>query len=107
MFLSCFMCPKKFNDVKKLIDHLKLHHYLRDNTCTLNCMVNYKDYKCGKAFHTFNKLQKHLKECLQSREVNEVDIQFFESKEKQTYIFIPINLGVCRKCRRRCIHCYK
>lgn len=59
---ACFLCESKFNNEKFAISHLKLNHFIRDNTIEIKCLLN-----CNEVFLKFDKLRKHLKKCANSQ----------------------------------------
>lgn len=67
--LKCFLCSKEFNNEKIIISHLKLDHFLRENTSKIKCVV--KGRFCTDVFYTYSSLKSHLKKCKQSATQNE------------------------------------
>lgn len=55
---ECFKCLKQFNSEKLMIQHLKLDHFIRDESTQLRCVV--KANKCENVITTFGGLSKHI-----------------------------------------------
>lgn len=61
----CFVCLKKFTEIRQIFDHLKKLHLFRDNKSDLKCVVasphGYE--QCEKVYKTFDSLRTHIKKC--------------------------------------------
>lgn len=61
MYFKCFQCGKEFENAKYCILHLKLTHFIKNNTVPMQCLV--VGNVCSEKFYCFNKLKSHMKEC--------------------------------------------
>lgn len=61
MHFECFKCGKAFDEIKFVISHLKLNHFIKNDTIAMKCLV--AGNVCEKEFYCFNKLKNHMKEC--------------------------------------------
>lgn len=61
MAFKCFKCGKEFEDIKYIISHLKLNHFIRNDTVPMKCLV--KGNICSEEFFCFKKLKSHVKMC--------------------------------------------
>lgn len=61
MSFECFKCGKEFNDIKYIFSHLKLNHYIKNDTEPMKCFV--AGNICTEEFYCFNKLKSHVKNC--------------------------------------------
>ena len=65
MNFKCYFCHQLFDDVNKIIRHLKYTHNIKDKCDQIKCVVNFKSTSgCRKHFQTFSGLRNHLKKCL-------------------------------------------
>lgn len=65
MDFKCYLCQKQFGEIKLICQHLRIIHFLQDNSTNIRCAVNSQE-ECSKSFHTFNALQKHMKMCIRT-----------------------------------------
>lgn len=68
MSFQCFKCNKKFDDIKYIILHLKLTHFIKNDTVPMKCLVN--GNLCREEFFCFNKLKTHVKSCRPNSSTN-------------------------------------
>lgn len=61
MSFECFKCGKQFDDIKYIISHLKLNHFIKNNTIPMKCLV--AGIICKEEFYCFKKLKSHVKNC--------------------------------------------
>lgn len=61
MSFECFICGKEFADLKYIISHLKLNHFIKNDTVPMKCLV--AGNICTEEFYRFNELKAHLKNC--------------------------------------------
>ena len=61
---KCFLCEKEFKQEKIVISHLKLDHFVKENTIEIKCVV--KGKSCSAGFYTYSSLKSHMKKCLQN-----------------------------------------
>lgn len=61
MNYQCFLCSQNFEAQKNAIAHLKLEHYLVDNSSPIQCIVE----ECQNTYLSFKALNLHLKKCHQ------------------------------------------
>lgn len=61
MTFECFKCGKEFADIKFIILHLKLNHFVKKDTVPMKCLV--LGNVCTEEFFCFNKLKVHSKNC--------------------------------------------
>lgn len=73
---ECFLCRCKFDNEKSAISHLKLNHFIRDNTVEIKCLLN-----CDEVFYKFDQLKKHLKKCASRR----VKVNPFQDENRATF----------------------
>lgn len=59
---KCFKCGAEFNEEKYIISHLKVIHFIKDNSEPIKCSVggNY----CPMVFYKFSQLKQHMKKCI-------------------------------------------
>lgn len=60
MEFKCFECLEIFSDGKSAIKHLKVIHFIKDNTNPIYCL---KNNGCKNHFSTFRNLKKHMNSC--------------------------------------------
>lgn len=61
MDFECFECGKEFDHVKFVISHLKLNHFIKNDTVAMKCLVARNS--CMEEFYCFKKLKAHVKNC--------------------------------------------
>lgn len=61
---QCFLCPKEFKNEKVIVSHLKIDHFLRENSSEIKCVI--KGKCCSDVFFTYSSLKLHLKKCMKS-----------------------------------------
>lgn len=61
MEFECFKCGKEFNQIKYIFLHLKLNHFIKNDTTPTKCLV--KGNNCKEEFYCFDKLKSHMKNC--------------------------------------------
>lgn len=87
--LKCFLCISEFNEVKKIIDHLKKEHGIKEKVHILKCIVG--NAACSKTFQTWSGLKKHIQTCIHKRGINEnIPIGMVQDSIVETYM--PPNL---------------
>lgn len=64
---KCFLCFSKFNEVEKVICHLRKEHRVKPKINEIKCILN--NPVCKKKFQTWSGLKKHILNC--TIEVNE------------------------------------
>lgn len=68
MDLYCYLCDKKFESIKKFIDHLKYDEYIEDGTTNMKCGF----IGCTNHYQKFDSLRRHLKVCVPKCTVSEI-----------------------------------
>lgn len=58
---KCFKCRKEFDDIKFIISHLKLTHFIRNFTEVMKCSVT--GNQCTQEFYKFSELKSHMIDC--------------------------------------------
>lgn len=61
VYFECFKCGKEFDDIKFVILHLKLNHFIKDDIEPMKCLL--AGNVCTEEFYHFNKLKAHSKKC--------------------------------------------
>lgn len=61
MNFVCFLCGKEFDNIKFIILHLKVNHFIKDETIPIKCLV--AGNICTDEFYSFTKLKIHMKNC--------------------------------------------
>lgn len=57
MDYKCNYCEQKFNDVSKVIHHLKKVHKIKENYERIRCIVDFQEADfCQRSYLTFNSL---------------------------------------------------
>lgn len=73
-----FLCSEEFKTEKVIISHLKIDHFLRENTSEIKCVV--KGKCCSDVFFTYSSLKLHLKKYKTMRAV------YMKSRKIQMFI---------------------
>lgn len=69
MDYKCNHCEKKFNDLNKIIHHLKNDHGIKENDERIQCIVNFDGVnRCERSYLTFNALRAHVKKCVKFKQ---------------------------------------
>lgn len=61
MCFECYVCGKLFEHIKFIISHLKLNHFIKNDTTSMKCLV--QGNLCTKEFYCFKKLKNHVNNC--------------------------------------------
>lgn len=68
MSFECFKCGVFFDNIRHIIQHLKLNHFIRNDTVSMKCLV--AGNTCTQEFYCFNKLKTHVKNCRSTLSTN-------------------------------------
>lgn len=100
MGFECFKCGKTFDEFRFILSHLKLNHFIKNNTVPMKCLVpgNF----CTEEFYCFNRLKSHVKNCQPTNTEPKPNLEkSFENfnisdyVSKQTYLlFLKLSLNI-------------
>lgn len=79
----CYECSANFDGTKKLIDHLKKVHKIKEKVMQIKCGKKLHTHICSRTFLTYDGLRKHLNKCYSD---NEKTDEMVTKKVKQ-YIY--------------------
>lgn len=60
---KCYLCNKKFNEIKLIFCHLRSVHTIKEKITQIKCVNNFIAFKCTKTFLTYAALRSHLEKC--------------------------------------------
>lgn len=66
---KCYLCSKEYKTEKLIISHLKLDHFIKNNTVEMKCLIN--GNSCENGFYKFDQLKNHMKKCFEKYSKNE------------------------------------
>lgn len=95
MTFMCFKCGKEFSEIKFVVSHLKLNHFIKNNTVPMKCLVT--GNICTQEFFCFDKLKAHVKKCKRnSSSINEPKPEFRPTKLVDALEGLNISDCVCK-----------